>query len=76
MEQTQKLTKSHARLLRSIKARHDQALSAEMSAALMDIAEEGGLAEDVASGKVGIRVAPDLGSIVIVRPDEPTEKAA
>ena len=74
MEQIQKLTKIQAALLRSIKARHDMALNAEMGQVLMDIAEEVGLLEDVKAGNVGIRVMPDLSSVVIIRPDEPTEK--
>ncbi|MBE3131374.1 MAG: hypothetical protein IMZ54_11765 [Acidobacteria bacterium] len=74
MEQIQKLTKIQAALLRSIKTRHDQALNAELSAALMDIVEEVGLAEDVEAGKVGVRVTPDMGSIIVTRPDEPKEE--
>jgi hypothetical protein len=73
MEQIQKLTKVQAGLLRSIKARHDAALNAEMMQALMDIIAEQGLAEDVEAGKVGVRVTPDLGSIVVVRLDDPKE---
>ena len=76
MEQTQKLTKSQAGFLRSIKTRHDEALKTEMSAALLDIIEEVGLADDVRAGKVGIKVAPDLGNIIVVRPDGPPEEAA
>ena len=70
METNLKLTKTQAGFLRSIKARHDMAVNAEMSQALMDIAEEAGLAEDVKDGKVLIRVTPDLGSIIVVRPDK------
>jgi hypothetical protein len=73
MEQIQKLTKIQAALLRSIKTRHDMALNAEMSQALMDISEEAGLLEDAKAGKVEILVTPDLSSLVIVRPDEPAE---
>jgi hypothetical protein len=73
MEQIQKLTKIQAALLRSIKARHDAALSAEMTQALMDIAEEDGFLEDMKAGKAGIQLAPDLTAIVIIRPDESAE---
>jgi len=73
MEQIQKLTKIQAALLRSIKSRHDQARNAEMSLALMDIAEEVGLLEEVRAGTVGIQVTPDLSSLVIIRPDESPE---
>jgi len=74
MEQIQKLTKIQAALLRSIKMRHDAALNVEMSQALMDIAEETGLAEDAKAGKVGIQVTPDLSSLVVIRPDEPAKE--
>jgi len=73
MEQIQKLTKTQAALLRSIKTRHDMALNTEMSQALMDISEEAGLLEDVKAGRVGIQVTPDLSSLVIIRPNEPPE---
>ena len=73
MEQIQKLTKTQAALLRSIKARHDMALNTEMSQALMDISEEAGILEEVKAGTVGIQVTPDLSSLVIVRPDKPAE---
>ena len=74
MDQIQKLTKIQAALLRSIKLRHDMALNAEMSQALMDISEEAGLLEETKAGTVGIRVTPDLSSLVIIRPDEPAER--
>ena len=70
METNLKLTKSQAGYLRSIKARHDQAMNAELTAALVDIIAEQGLAEEVEAGKVGVKVTPDLGSIVVVRPDD------
>jgi len=70
METNLKLTKSQAGYLRSIKARHDQAMNAELTAALVGIIAEQGLAEEVEAGKVGVKVTPDLGSIVVVRPDD------
>lgn len=69
MEERHALSKSQARALRLIKEKYDYALVTEMNAALLDIADELGLSEDVRSEKIGIKVASDLSAIIIIKPD-------